>query len=154
MSAITLRRSLGAILIAFVALFSSDTLAQERHNPARECIEHIESVTQRTAHSMHTIGDRRVEALRTLDTNGAEESQLREVAREGRENVAQRAQSGAERIQLLVERCVENLVADGAPMPVIMSVINAGQLGLERIGEGAQNNVDRINRNLRLVLNN
>lgn len=154
MQVITARRSLGAILIAFVALFSSDTLAQERHNPARECIEHIEAVTQRTALSMHNIGDRRVEALRVLDNTDAEEAQIRQVAREGRENIAQRAQSGAERIQSLVERCVEVLVADGAPTPVIVGVINAGQHGLERIGAGAQNNVDRINRNLFIALNN
>jgi hypothetical protein len=154
MSAITLRRSLGAILIAFVALFSSDTLAQERHNPARECIEHIEAVTQRTVHSMHTIADRRVEIIQALDANGAEESVLRESARTGREHVSTRAQSGADRIQSLVQRCVETLMADNAPLPVIMSVVQAGQDGRERIIQGAENSIERINRNLYIALNN
>lgn len=154
MSAITLRRSLGAILIAFVALFSSDTLAQERHNPARECIEHIEAVTHRTVASIHTIADRRVEIIQALDANDGEESVLRESARTGREHVSTRAQSGADRIQSLVHRCVETLMADDAPLPVIMSVVQAGQDGRERIMQGAENNIERINRNLHIALNN
>jgi hypothetical protein len=154
MTTITIRRSLTAILIATIALFSSHAVAQERHNPARECIEHIEAITARTVFSMNSIADRRVEAIRTLDANDVEDEQLREVARNGRENVAQRAQRGTNRIQTLVQECVELLVGEGAPQGAIMAVIHAGQAGQQRIAGSAENSIERINRNLYVALNN
>jgi hypothetical protein len=154
MSTIVIRRSLAAIIFAAITLFSSNAVAQERHNPARECIEQIEAITARTMHSVHSIADRRIEAIRTLDANDAEEDQLRQLARTGRENIAERAQRGASRIQSFVQECVEFLIAEGAPQQAIMAVINAGQAGQQRIANGAERSIERINRNLYFALNN
>lgn len=154
MSTIVIRRSLAAIIFAAIAMCSSNAAAQERHNPARECIEHIEAITARSVFSMNNIAERRIEAIRTLDANDAQEDQLRTVARNGRENIAERAQRGVNRIQTLVQECVEFLVGEGAPQQAIMAVINAGQTGQQRIAGGAEHSIERINRNLYFALNN
>lgn len=150
----TIRRTLPTLLIALLAIVAPRSLAQESHNPAGECIEHVQQIAQRNIVAMHRTADRRVEAIQALDANNAEESRLREVAREGRQNINERATRAAARVQEVVSRCVQRLMDNDAPAPVIASVVAAGHTAIESIASSRDHNTDRINRSLRIALNN
>ncbi|MGV6813685.1 MAG: hypothetical protein ACWA5W_01605 [Phycisphaerales bacterium] len=137
-----------AILVLILSLFTTGTFAQSTPataaNPARQCITHIGTITQNAVQYNHHVAESTVHSIRVLDDEGAPDELIIATARTGKAYINRRTDASTERIHDLVEHCVAELRANGAPDLVIASVIRAGNSGIQVIHASAYRAKARI----------
>lgn len=134
-----------AILTLVLSLFTTGTYAQSTPaNPARQCITHIGTITQNAVQYNHQVAESTIHSIRVLDNEGAPDELIIATARTGKAYINHRSAAATDRIRDLVEHCVAELRANGAPDFVIATIIRAGNSGIEAIYASAYRAKARI----------
>ena len=135
------------LLALIISLFAPSAIAQDdAPTAAEQCIARIAHITESSVENSRSITQSTVNSIRVLDRQGAPNRVIIAAGHAGKEIVDHRKGNAAQRIRGLVDRCVTQLQADGAPPRVIRAVVQAGQVGVETIRQAAENAKSRISR--------
>ncbi|MCA9303976.1 MAG: hypothetical protein KC996_07640 [Phycisphaerales bacterium] len=141
------------IVALLLSVLSPFAIAQDAMGPAEQCIARVRAITHHTAEHNAETAERTIAAVRSLDDDGASNAAIIAAGQTGKGVIDDRSEHAANRVHVLVHECVEQLRADGAPIRVVMAVIEAGQNARERIGDSAQRTKLRITHAVQIAIN-
>jgi len=143
----TLSQTLRFTLVAAIlAVITPGALAQSDTGPARECIDRVTAIADRTVQANRQTATRTVAAIEELDANGAENRQIVGTGRMGKAAIERHSHASIARIHRVVSECVRMLRDNDAPPEAIAAVIRAGERATGQIVTSARHAKSRIGR--------